>query len=127
MRFAVITFTILFGILSFAPNMQGGQFFKLSEVIEHYETHQESKESFSSFIDFVKEHYFTNHHTNENERNLPFKSSVASPLVLVFQQVQMHEIPLSKFIEEEDDSCFGEPKNRIQNKIISVWNPPQVV
>lgn len=126
MRFAIISFAILFGVLSFAPNMQGGQFFKLSEVIEHYENHQESEDSFSSILSFVKEHYFSNNTTDENERHLPFKSTVVGAFVLVIHQVELQPIHEYLFSLDREKSYFGEPNGHIQNRIISVWNPPQV-
>lgn len=126
MKATIIAFTFLFGILSFAPNMQGGQFFKLSEVVEHYESHQDSKEQFQSFLDFVKDHYFTNHDTKDNERNLPFKSTVASAFVLVIHQVKLEPIHEYLFIVNEEKNFFGEPTSFVQQKSFSIWNPPRV-
>jgi hypothetical protein len=126
MKATIIAFTFLFGILSFAPNMQGGQFFKLSEVVDHYESHQDSDEHFKSFISFVKDHYFTNHHTKDNERNLPFKSTVASVFVLVIHQVKLEPIHESQFIANKEKCYFGEPNSTVQQKIFSIWNPPRV-
>jgi hypothetical protein len=126
MKATIIAFTFLFGILSFAPNMQGGQFFKLSEIVEHYESHQDSDEHFQSFIDFVKEHYFTNHNTKDNERNLPFKSTVASAFVLVIHQVKLEPIHEHLFIINEEKNFFGEPTSFVQQKSFSIWNPPRV-
>jgi len=126
MKATIIAFTFLFGILSFAPNMQGGQFFKLSELVNHYEAHQDSDEHFQSFIDFVKEHYFTNHNTKDNERNLPFKSTVASAFVLVIHQVKLEPIHEYLFIVNEEKNFFGEPTSFVQQKSFSIWNPPRV-
>lgn len=126
MRITIIAFTFLFGVLSFAPNMQGGQFFKLSELVNHYETHQDGEERFQSFLAFVKDHYFTNHHTKDNERNLPFKSTVACAFVLVIHQVKLEPIHEYLFIVNEEKSFFGEPNSSVQQKIFSIWNPPRV-
>ncbi len=126
MKATIIAFTFLFGILSFAPNMQGGQFFKLSEVVEHYKAHQDSDEQFKSFMDFVKDHYFTNHDTKDNERHLPFKSSVASAFVLVIHQVKLEPIHEYLFIVNEEKNFFGEPTAFVQQKLFSIWNPPRV-
>jgi hypothetical protein len=126
MRITIIAFTFLFGILSFAPNMQGGQFFKLSELVNHYETHQDGEEHFQSFLEFVKDHYFSNHHTKDNERNLPFKSTVASAFVLVIHQVKLEPIHEYLFIVSEEKSFFGEPTSFVQQKSFSIWNPPRV-
>jgi hypothetical protein len=126
MRFAIFSFIFIFGILSFAPNMQGGQFFKISEVVEHYQTHQDSDETFSSFFSFVKDHYFSNHRTNENERHMPFKTTAVSAFILVIHHIELQPIHDSLFILDEDKACFGEPNHTIRNKEISIWNPPQL-
>ena len=126
MRFAIISFIFIFGILSFAPNMQGGQFFKISEVVDHYQTHQDSDETFGSFFAFVKDHYFSNHHTNDNERHLPFKTTVISAFILVIHNIELQPIHDSFFILDEKKACFGEPNRMIQSNIINIWNPPQL-
>jgi hypothetical protein len=127
MRFTVIIFTVLFGILSFAPNMQGGQFFKLSELVDHYQEHQNSRNSFSSFVAFVKDHYFQNHSTREDERQLPFKSSVISTLVLVAQEVKVQPVSIPIVHIEDRENCFGEPHGAPQNQSFSIWNPPRMI
>jgi hypothetical protein len=126
MRFLIIVFALVFGFLSFAPNMQGGQFFKFNEVIQHFEDHQESKESFNSFFSFVKNHYFSNHGTKENEKNLPFKTNILNTFVLVIHEVKLapvHEDPIEII---EQSSCFGEPNGQLSKTSISIWNPPQM-
>lgn len=127
MRFSVIILAILFGVLSFAPNMQGGQFFKLSEVVDHFQDHQNSKESFSSFLAFVKDHYFQNHKSSDDERHLPFKSSVVSALVLVAQEYKVSPVSLPVAYIERQENCFGEPHGAPQNQIYSIWNPPRTI
>jgi hypothetical protein len=127
MKAIIIAFTFLFGILSFAPNMQGGQFFKLSEVAEHYKSHQGSEEQFVSFLDFVKDHYFKNHDTKDNERNLPFKSTVASAFVLVIHQLELEPFHEYLLMVNEEKNFFGEPNSFLQQKSFSIWNPPRVV
>lgn len=127
MRFTVILFAVLFGILSLAPNMQGGQFFKLSEVVDHYRDHQKSEESFSSFVSFVKDHYFQNHSTNEDERQMPFKSSVVSALVLVVHDCAISPVKEVTLFNEEPENIFGEPHGAPQKQSCSIWNPPRTV
>jgi hypothetical protein len=126
MRFLIIVFAIVFGFLSFAPNMQGGQFFKFNEVIQHFEAHQQSKESFNSFFAFVKNHYFSNHGTKENEKNLPFKTNILNSFVLVIHEVKL--VPVNEDLIEviEQSSCFGEPNGQLSKTSISIWNPPQM-
>lgn len=126
MKPTIIAFTFLFGILSLAPNMQGGQFFKLSKVVEHYKSHQDSEEQFQSFLDFVKDHYFKNHDSKDNECNLPFKSTMASTFVLVIHQVKIEPIHEYLLIVKEEKSFFGEPNSFVQQKSLYIWNPPRV-
>jgi len=126
MRFLIFVFALVFGFLSFAPNMQGGQFFKFNEVLQHFEDHQESKESYTSFLSFVKNHYFSNHGTNDNEKNLPFKTNILSSFVLVIHEVKISPVNES-FIELiEQSPCFGEPNGQLSKTSISIWNPPQM-
>ena len=126
MRLTVIIFAFLFGILSFAPNMQGGQFFKISEVVEHYNGHQNSKEGFKSVLAFIQDHYFDNNNSKENKHNLPFKSVVSSVLVMHVQNIAI--IPVVEKIEilAIHSHCFGEPNNQNFSKLFSIWNPPQM-
>lgn len=126
MRFAIILFVSIFGILSFAPNMQGGQFFKISEILEHYQDHQSGTETFDSFISFLKEHYSGDHDTKENEKQMPFKSVVACSSILVLEDFKITPIFFYCPVAEIEDHCFGEPKGKIQGKSIPVWNPPKL-
>ena len=70
MKIVIVFFTVLFTIVSLAPNMRGVEYFKLTEVIEHYNEHQKSQDSFNSFFSFLKEHYSKNHKSNKDEKNL---------------------------------------------------------
>jgi hypothetical protein len=126
MRFSIIVFACLFGILSFAPNMQGGQFFKISEVVEHYNTHQQSEDGFKSVFAFIQEHYFENNNSKENKHNLPFKSVVSSVLVMHVQNVSIIPVVEKMEILRTHTHCFGEPNNQNFSKLYSIWNPPQM-
>ncbi len=127
MRFFVFSLAVFFGILSLAPNMQGGQFFKLSEMVEHFEDHQQSDDSFSSFMSFVQEHYFSNGHANSNERSLPFKSLVAAPLLLVMQEFQLFIVSEAFPIDAKLKHPFGDPSGSIKTQSMAIWNPPRLV
>jgi hypothetical protein len=126
MRFLIIVFALVFGFLSFAPNMQGGQFFKFNEVLQHFEDHQESKESFNSFFSFLKNHYFSNHGTKENEKHLPFKTNILNTFVLVIHEVKLVPVNEDPIEIIEKSSCFGEPNGQVSKTSISIWNPPQM-
>ncbi|MEY3236606.1 MAG: hypothetical protein RI883_707 [Bacteroidota bacterium] len=126
MRWSIIVFTFLFGILSLAPNMQGGQFFKISEIVEHYNGHQESADEFKSVLAFIQDHYFENNNSKENKHNLPFKSVVSSVLVMHIQNVSI--VPVVEVAETVKLQAhnFGEPNSQNYNKLYSIWNPPQM-
>ena len=126
MRVSIIFFTFLFGILSLAPNMQGGQFFKLSEIIEHYNGHQESKDGFNTVLNFVQDHYFSNKNSKENKHNLPFKSVVASVSVMHVQNVSIIPVVEKAEFSLIQSHYFGEPSSRNYSKLYSIWNPPQM-
>ena len=127
MKLFSILFAVLFGVLSLAPNMQGGQFLKLNELVEHYEAHQKSNQPFTSFLSFVKEHYFNNSRSSRDEQNMPFKSTVVTVSVLAHIQVEI-SIPLfqQSFEPTEIPATFGEPSGIIQKVSLSIWNPPKM-
>ena len=126
MRTLVIALAVIFGLLSAAPNLQGGQFLNVGKIVEHYNNHQSTDESFSSFISFLKDHYFENHPTKNNEKHLPFKSSVAGVPIIVLQQLAPTEINHHFPIGLNQKSCFGEPNHFVQNRTITIWNPPRM-
>ena len=127
MRTAVLLFTLLFGILSMAPNMQGAQLLKVGELIEHYEQHQSSDESFGSFLSFVQDHYFNNLHHGKNERHMPFKSAISGAHILHLQENKIDPICISVEYIEKAPHYFGEPNGSLEDRTISVWNPPRMV
>ena len=126
MRLTVLLFTLLFGILSLAPNMQGGQFFKISELVEHYEHHQDSGDTFRSFLSFVGDHYFNNHQTSDDEKQMPFKSTVAPVLLLTVHHVELIAVELPEFQETQTILPFIQAHGKISGFNGSVWNPPKM-
>lgn len=127
MRFMIVSFAILFGILSLAPNMQGGQYFKVNEIVEHYKVHQQSNESFRSFISFVKDHYFQNHNHHDNERQMPFKSMAVAPVFLTVQDFQLKPVSEFHFLAGSHKNFFGEPGSKVQGCFEFIWNPPKML
>ena len=128
MRFVVIGIAIIFGLISAAPNFQGAQFLKLPQLLEHYSEHQSGKESFSSFLSFVQDHYFKNDHHGENEKHMPFKTtgmgcSTALIMVRPCQPLLVSETN----INEKSVVHFGEPNGSLNEFNGSVWNPPRLV
>ncbi len=121
----IILFTFYFGVLSAAPNLQGIEFFKVQKLFEHYNQHQNSSEDFASFSEFLFDHYLKNHPTNDNERDLPFKT-VHFSTPLIFNQ-RPNIIPISDLTEFEilNKPVFGEPSKKSTVNISLVWNPPK--
>jgi hypothetical protein len=125
MRISVIVLAILFGILSLAPNLQGGQFLRLSKVIEHYEQHQKSNQSFSSFSSFLQDHYFDNRKTSDDEKQLPFKSISVSNSILHLHECTVEVVHEKHTFHTKQTHFFGEPTGKIQYTTLSIWHPPQ--
>ena len=126
MKFLTLIFVVVFGVLSLAPNMQGAQLFKLSEVVEHYQAHQHSEEMFSSFLDFIVDHYFKNRETNKNEQELPFKSVVAAPVLITFQKVELQPVTLLFRLRSVSKPIHYYQSKISQVRLNSIWNPPQI-
>jgi hypothetical protein len=127
MKLISILFAILFGVLSLAPNMQGGQFLKFNELVEHYEKHQEGNKPFSSFFSFVKNHYFSNSTSSEDENNMPFKSTVVTITVLahIHSEISIPRIQ-DPFESIESPLLYGEPSDKIVAVSLNIWNPPKM-
>jgi hypothetical protein len=128
MRFVVIGIAIIFGLISAAPNFQGAQFLKLPQLLEHYSEHQSGKESFSSFLSFVQDHYFKNDHHGENEKHMPFKTTgmgCSTALIMVRSCQPLLESETN--INEKSVVHFGEPNGSLNEFNGSVWNPPRLI
>lgn len=126
MKSLTLILVIVFGMLSLAPNMQGAQLLKFSEVVEHYQVHQQSNESFSSFVDFIIDHYFKNRETKKNELELPFKSVVAAPVLITFQKVELQPVTLHFRLKSVSKPILHYQSKISQFRLNSIWNPPQI-
>jgi hypothetical protein len=127
MRIWVTILSAYFFILSLAPNLQGAQIFRLSALIQHYIEHQKSNDDFDSFISFIQEHYSAKHKTSGSEENLPFKSTIVTVTLLVFQPFHIDQPQLMNAFAQRQKMVFKEPIASIKNRNGSVWNPPQYV
>jgi hypothetical protein len=125
MKTLTFTLAFLFGVLSLAPNMQGAQLFKLTEVVEHFHEHQKSEENFSTFIDFIVDHYFKNRETNKNEQELPFKSVVAAPVLIALEKIEVIPVTFQYFIEPISKPNVHQLSLPTQARLNPIWNPPQ--
>ena len=126
MRLVIIVFTFLFTIISLAPNMRGGEYFKFSEVIAHYYSHQKSESNYQSFIAFLKEHYSKEHKPNKDEKNLPFKTMTANSFHLIYQDYTLVTIEELDFIPTNQKVNFNYRKAFYQQKLFAIWNPPKM-
>jgi hypothetical protein len=128
MRLLVIGIAVIFGLISTAPNFQGAQFLKLPELIQHYSEHQSGPESFSSFLAFVKEHYFNNDHHGSNEQHMPFKTTgMGCSVALITDRVYQPTIENEIRYLEKRSLHFGEPNGSLNDFNGSVWNPPRLI
>ena len=125
MKIVIVFFTVLFTIVSLAPNMRGVEYFKLTEVIEHYNEHQKSQDSFNSFFSFLKEHYSKNHKSNKDEKNFPFKSLMANSFHLIHQDYQQIEILEFDFSNSSEKVVFNYKSLFYQQNLFAIWNPPK--
>jgi hypothetical protein len=125
MKVVIVFFTVLFTIVSLAPNMRGVEYFKLTEVIEHYNEHQKSQDSFNSFFSFLKEHYSKNHKSNKDEKNFPFKSLMANSFHLIYQDCQQIEILEFDLSNSSEKVVFNYKSLFYQQNLFAIWNPPK--
>ncbi len=125
MKVVIVFFTVLFTIVSLAPNMRGVEYFKLTEVIEHYNEHQKSQDSFHSFFSFLKEHYSKNHKSNKGEKNFPFKSLMANSFHLIHQDYQQIEILEFDLSNSSEKVVFNYKSLFYQQNLFAIWNPPK--
>ena len=125
MKIVIVFFTVLFTIVSLAPNMRGVEYFKLTEVIEHYNEHQKSQDSFNSFFSFLKEHYSKNHKSNKDEKNFPFKSLMANSFHLIHQDYQQIEILEFDLSNSSEKVVFNYKSLFYRQNLFAIWNPPK--
>lgn len=127
MRLFGFFLSFYFLVLSFAPNFQGVEFFKINELITHYKQHSVVNSN-ESFIDFMMEHYGNaKKHDSSGHKNLPLKS---------FQNVAIIFIYLPELIELADMSQTSiSEKKRITSKYRQsfsltnfkpIWHPPKL-
>ena len=105
--------------------------FKIDHLFEHYKHHQE-EENDHDFLDFLKEHYFSEHHEDHHQdhEKLPFHNHNAqSPLqIALFLLPEMQNIiafsATKNFIEKKQLSTFYQSWFSFQNNTF-IWQPPE--
>ena len=128
MKFVVIVLLVLFSLLTLAPNMQGAQYLKVGEMIEHYESDYTPKGlGFASFIDFIKKHYTENVDLSKQEhKNLPFKSYTNTITQLSISEFELKQIVVQRIIVCKEKKYFSEPNSSKNQHLFSIWNPPRI-
>jgi hypothetical protein len=113
-------------VLSLAPNMQGGEYFKVYGLIDHYMNHQTGEKTYSDFLAFLNDHYLNQkHHENEHE-NLPFKSHSVQTIVIATHTVEIKTVSEYNEISEPREKGFFVDQSGPIARAGTVWNPPQL-
>ncbi len=127
MKYASFILGFYIFILSLAPNMKGIEFFKVGNLLDHYQLHQE-RNAQSTIWNFIQEHYFektANHETEHQE--MPFKMNSTGFASVFVHEKSEFKVEISHFSETES---LQKPYSCISNynfhKINSIWNPPRV-
>lgn len=110
-----------------APNLQGAQFLKLDELITHYCEHQSGPDSFESFLEFIKDHYYNKDHKGKNESQMPFKSNQITFNYYLTSEHHFINVPEKLIsVEELKQILFHKAQNADNQYMELVWNPPQM-
>ena len=128
MRLTSFVITLYFFILSIAPNMQGVQFFNLTNFIDHYQEHLARNEN-SDLLSFVQEHYFNRlTEFEEDHRHLPLKVKIqVATGVMNFEKFDLSPITEVVPVIIESTSKIASKKRSFYNKNVhSIWQPPQI-
>ena len=128
MRLTSFVITLYFFILSIAPNMQGIQFFNLTNFIDHYQEHLARNEN-SDLLSFVQEHYFNRlTEFEEDHRHLPLKVKIqVATGVMNFEKFDLSPITEVVPVIIESSSKIASKKRSFYNKNVhSIWQPPQI-
>ena len=120
-------FSLYILVLSLAPNMQGGEYFKLYKLVDHYVNHQSSEKTYADFFSFLNDHYLKKGHHEKEHRELPFKNqSVHTALVIAYHQNKIEKIELHETVVSESTVQFFY-EDPIPDQVRgSVWNPPKM-
>jgi hypothetical protein len=120
-------FSLYILVLSLAPNMQGGEYFKVYKLVGHYFSHQTSDNTYSDFLSFLNDHYLKKDHHEREHKELPFKNQAAQNIVIAYHQNGIEKIEVQEaLLPTEAVKYFY--KDPIPDQVRgSVWNPPKIV
>ncbi|TNF50393.1 MAG: hypothetical protein EP305_00480 [Bacteroidetes bacterium] len=114
-------------ILSLAPNMQGSEYFKVLDLVDHYVNHQSGKESYKDFMSFLNDHYQKDDHHKKEHRHLPFKSGQVQTILIANHVMDILIVREESSISESKHQPFFYELKSTKIHSGSVWNPPQLV
>lgn len=128
MKYFVVSFLIVFSVLSLAPNMQGAQFFKIGKMLHHFTNHHDEHGiSFASFLDFLEEHYSKDANSKDEEhKDLPFKSVSPTSIQLTINDITISPVLIESKLNFPTKVYFSEPQFTKSSTQISIWNPPRI-
>lgn len=126
MRFVIIGLTLVFSLLTLAPNLQGAELLKIGDMLHHYKAHHQG-DGKNSFSDFLVEHYGKPIDPNEKEhRNLPFKTTNSTFVQLTICEFQIQAVLEEVFFVFDQKGSFSDPQFIDSAKLAAIWNPPRV-
>jgi hypothetical protein len=128
MKFVLISFLSFYILVTLAPNMQGAQYLKVGEMYSHFEKdYSEKGISFSSFLDFLEEHYTKKLDlSKDGHKDLPFKTIGSSSVQLSFHEYRIEAVFECEYLFEEKNTSFPEPSFSNKGALFSIWNPPRI-
>ena len=127
MRLFVFFLSCYFFVLSFAPNFQGVEFFKVKELITHFKQHSIANSN-EGFIDFLLEHYGNaKKHDSSDHKNLPFKSVQNAAIVFIYlpEQIEVTDMSQTSIFEKKRMTSNYKQSFSLTN-FKPIWHPPQL-
>ena len=118
---------IYIAILSLAPNMQGSEYFKVVDLVNHYMNHQSGNDNYKDFISFLDDHYQKDDHHKKEHKHLPFKSGQIQTIMIANHVVDLTIVQEEYSISESKHQPFFYELKSPKIHSGSVWNPPQLV
>jgi hypothetical protein len=125
MKYFTWILTLYIFVLSLAPNLKGGEYFKIYELVEHYVSHQTGEKNYTDFISFINDHYSKNDHHEKEHHELPFKNHTINTVVLAHYAFTPISIPFSALTISERTASYFYQNSFYSKDRGSIWNPPQ--
>jgi hypothetical protein len=105
--------------------MQGCEYFKITDLVSHYMSHQNNGKDYKDFLSFVNDHYKKEDHQKHEHKHLPFKSGQINSIVIAYHIVEVKVVQEEQKIAEKTDDNFYYVNKNPMIHTGSVWNPPQ--